>query len=56
MIAATRTEDYDLARAAVFALGQLGLPECVPALIDILDRPRLGGAATLALRAGGRVG
>lgn len=50
LVAATRAEDYELARAAVFALGQLGLPECVPALIEILDRPRLGGVATLALR------
>ena len=50
LIEATAGEDSQVARAAVLALGNLGLVEAVPALITLLEHSRLGGVAGVSLK------
>jgi len=50
VLAASRSEEHELARAGLLGLGHIGNPRGVPALIERLAAPRLGGVASIALR------
>lgn len=45
----TADQDLSVARAAVLALGNLGSPLAAPALIELLEHPKLGGVAGVSL-------
>jgi hypothetical protein len=50
VLAASQSEDPELARTGLLGLGHIGDPRGVPALVERLHAPRLGGVASVALR------
>ena len=46
----TTSDDYETAKASVLAFGNLGYPAVVPALIKLLEHPKLVGVAGVSLQ------